>query len=161
MKTVSGLKAWLTAAAIGCAVLSCPAAELSPIAHSAQLTLEAETTPTGLVLRVRPAAASAAALSVTELTVSVDGKSAPVTSRADGSFFVPLASESAHESKLDVVVTHDGVREVLSGTLALPATAPAPSGALGALRNHKQIAWWILNIAVVLIGAIAISRRMS
>jgi hypothetical protein len=29
------------------------------------------------------------------------------------------------------------------------------------MRDHKQLAWWILNIAIVLIAAIAISRRMS
>jgi hypothetical protein len=27
--------------------------------------------------------------------------------------------------------------------------------------SHKQLAWWILNIVIVLIAAIAISRRMS
>ena len=29
------------------------------------------------------------------------------------------------------------------------------------LRDHKQMAWWILNITIVLIAAIAISRRLS
>ena len=29
------------------------------------------------------------------------------------------------------------------------------------LGDHKQLAWWILNIAIVLIAAIAISRRLS
>jgi len=159
MKTVSRLSAWLIVGAIGGAALSCPAAELAPIARSAQLTLEAGTTPAGLVLRVRPTPAASASLTVTELAVSVDGKSAPATARADGSFFVPLANETAHEGKLDVVVTHDGIGEVLSGTLALPSTTTG--GALGALSSHKQLAWWVLNIAVVLIGAIAISRRMS
>jgi hypothetical protein len=27
--------------------------------------------------------------------------------------------------------------------------------------SRKQLLWWVLNIAVVLIAAIAISRRMS
>jgi hypothetical protein len=27
--------------------------------------------------------------------------------------------------------------------------------------SHKQLFWWILNIAIVAIAAIAISRRMS
>jgi len=26
---------------------------------------------------------------------------------------------------------------------------------------HKQMAWWVLNVVIVLIGVIAISRRMS
>jgi hypothetical protein len=27
--------------------------------------------------------------------------------------------------------------------------------------SHKQLFWWLLNIAIVAIAAIAISRRMS
>jgi hypothetical protein len=26
-------------------------------------------------------------------------------------------------------------------------------------RDHKQVGWWILNIVVVLVAAIALSRR--
>ena len=34
-------------------------------------------------------------------------------------------------------------------------------GAASVLRDHKQMAWWILNITIVLIAVLAISRRMS
>jgi len=59
------------------------------------------------------------------------------------------------------VVAHDGIREVLDGTVAAAAAAPAAAGGGGLLRDHKQLAWWILNIAIVLIAVMAISRRMS
>jgi hypothetical protein len=58
---------------------------------------------------------------------------------------------------LDIVVGHDGIRELLSGKISAADT----SATSNILRDHKQIAWWILNIAIVLIAAIALSRRMS
>ena len=46
--------------------------------------------------------------------------------------------------------------------MPLGAPGPATSGAASALSaSHKQLAWWILNIVIVLIAVIAISRRMS
>jgi membrane-associated phospholipid phosphatase len=110
--------------------------------------------------------------------------------RRDGSWLVsrPAGTQDAGKP-VEVTVGHDGIHEVLSGRLAPSAgaaTAPppgaapagaasssaAPSGgassgaaASGAARlisgSHKQFYWWILNIAIVLIAAIAISRRMS
>ena len=65
---------------------------------------------------------------------------------------------------LEVSVGHDGIHEVLSGRLAAAgAPGPATSGAAGASGSgrQKQLAWWILNIVIVLIAVIAISRRMS
>ena len=66
--------------------------------------------------------------------------------------------------KLEVLVTHDGIQEVLSATLPPSATSggTADAGHTGSvLRDHKQLAWWVLNITVVLIAALAISRRTS
>ena len=65
--------------------------------------------------------------------------------------------------KLSIVVAHDGVREVLEAQPpAAPAAAPpaVPRGVASTLI-HKQMSWWILNILIVLIGVIAVSRRMS
>ena len=59
------------------------------------------------------------------------------------------------------MVAHDGIREVFDGTVAAAAAAPVAAGGSGLLRDHKQLTWWILNIAIVLIAVIAISRRMS
>ncbi|HKB49689.1 MAG TPA: hypothetical protein VKC57_18405, partial [Ktedonobacterales bacterium] len=101
---------------------------------------------------------------VTDLTVSVDGRSELAMRREDGSWFVPL-SHAITDAHLEVVVAHDGIREILSGRIAIPGartgSARNASGTASVLRDHKQMAWWILNIAIVLIAAIAISRRLS
>src|SRR5207244_538922 len=44
---------------------------------------------------------------------------------------------------------------------ASPSGAAKAAGVASLWRDHKQMAWWILNITVVLIATIAISRRMS
>ncbi|HYL02615.1 MAG TPA: hypothetical protein VEU54_04285 [Steroidobacteraceae bacterium] len=162
MRGVGKLAAWLIAGLLACAARSEAAPEvvtLRPVAHSAQLTLEAAAAPGGVMLRVRDTATQAP-LEVTDLGVSVDGRSASAMRRADGAWFVPLtATGAAADRKLDVVIAHDGIREVLSGSVPPP---PAPGGGTrGLFGDHKQLAWWILNITVVLIAAIAISRRMS
>jgi hypothetical protein len=131
-----------------------------PVAQSAQLTLEGSMAPAGLTLRLR-ATVPGAALSVTDVSVSLDGVSAPARRQANGFWFVPLSpAPAARDGKLDVFVLHDGIREVLSGRIAAPP-AGSSGGSSSVLREHKQLAWWILNIAIVLIAAIAISRRMS
>ena len=55
---------------------------------------------------------------------------------------------------------HDGIHELLEGKFT-PAAVPARRGIVGLGGNHKQMLWWILNIGIVLVAAIAISRRMS
>jgi hypothetical protein len=173
MQAVSGLNSRLAAGVLACSSLLCapqlhaadsPAAPPTPVAHSALVTLEAGPTAAGLVLRLRHTA-DQTPLSVTDLTVSVDGKSQLAMRRADGSWFVPLPGAAVANEQLDVVVAHDGIREALSGriTVAGAGTGSArnASGAASVLRDHKQMAWWILNITIVLIAVIAISRRLS
>jgi hypothetical protein len=166
---VLNFSAWLAAGALaGAAAAAGTPAPLVPIAQSAQLTLEGSTAPAGLTLRLR-ATVPGAALSVTEVSVSLDGVSTSARRQADGSWFVPLsAARTANDGSLEVFVAHDGIREVLSGRIAPPpaASSGGSSGSSGGsgsgvVHEHKQLAWWILNIAVVLIAAIAISRRMS
>ena len=166
MHDVSGMQSWLAVAVLACVARAfgadTAASPFAPVAHSALVTLEAARTPSGLTLRVRHTT-GAAPLSVTELAASIDGNSVPVTPRADGSWSVAWPVTGAPgDGTLEVTVGHDGIREVLSGGLpprAADTAAPGASG--GVLHNHKQLAWWILNIAVVLVAAIAISRRMS
>ena len=171
MRAVSGLK-WLVAGVVACSALACgpqlhasdsTAVPLTPVAHSALVTLEAGPAAAGLVLGLRHTA-DQTPLSVTDLTVSVDGRSELAMRREDGSWFVPL-SDAITDDQLEVVVAHDGVREILSGRITIPAArtggARNASGTASVLRDHKQMAWWILNIAIVLIAAIAISRRLS
>src|SRR5712671_1445074 len=172
MRCVSGPNSWLAAGVLACSSLVCAAqlrasdsapAPLTPVAHSALVTLEAGPAPAGLVLRLRHTA-DQTPLSVTDLTVSVDGRSELAMRREDGSWFVPL-SDAITDAQLEVVVAHDGIREILSGRITIPGagtgSARNASGTASVLRDHKQMAWWILNIAIVLIAAIAISRRLS
>src|SRR2546429_3670647 len=80
-----------------------------------------------------------------DLTVSVDGKSQLAMRRADGSWFVPLSNALLADDRLEVVVAHDGIREVLGGRLTLPggsSAAPRPArGTASVLRRHQQMAW--------------------
>jgi hypothetical protein len=179
MSAVSQIRTWLVAGVltglIVCAVPAAAAAEtapsFTPLAHSAQLTLETSSTPAELTLHLKRTQ-GATPLAVTALTVAIDGSNARVTQRGDDTWSVPWPSGAARHGQLEVVVTHDGIREVLSGALPAAAVGPAAGGSAGAsaaaepghsggLREHKQLAWWILNIVVVLIAAIAISRRTS
>jgi hypothetical protein len=134
----------------------------APLAHSALLTLEGASTPGALILRVRSNAA-ATPVTVSDFAVTIDGKDAPATARADGAWRVALpANLATSEVRVGVTVTHDGIRELLTAQLPVTAAAPARTApATGASGLHNQLLWWILNIAIVLIAAVAISRRMS
>ena len=171
MTRVSQAWVWLMAGMMACMAQAVPAAPASPVfvplAHSVQLTLETASTPAELTLRLQRTQGTGP-LAVTALTVAIDGRNAAVTRRGDDTWSVAWpAGAGARGGKLEAVVTHDGISEVLSGTLpgasaGTTGTGPAETGRSGGLLgDHKQLAWWILNIAVVLIAAIAISRRTS
>jgi hypothetical protein len=177
MSGVSQMRRWLVAGVLtgltACGVQAGAAAEaapaFAPLTHSAQLTLETAATPAELTLHLKRTQGTTP-LAVTDLTVAIDGSSAQATRAGDDTWSVAWPAGAARHGQLEVVVTHDGIREVLSGTLpAAAAGSPGSAGAGGAaqarhtggLRDHKQLAWWILNIVVVLIAAIAISRRTS
>jgi hypothetical protein len=165
---VSIARAWLAAILIACAsgpALTQPApSPLPPLARSALLAVDAAPASGGLTLRVRRATEQTP-LVVNDLAVTIDGRSEPASAQADGSWFVPRPAGATDTGKtIEVSVGHDGIHEVLSGQLAPSARAPAsaPSGAAGTISSsHKQLVWWILNIAIVLVAAIAISRRIS
>lgn len=161
------------------AVLACSApvavpaaadAALVPLAHSSLVAVEGAVSAGTLLLRVRRAS-DQQTLTGAALSVSLDGAAAPATERPDGTWVVPLPQPKAGPpGKLEIVVAHDGVREVLDAQLpvaaaAAPAATPAapPAGTAGKLSAliHKQGSWWVLNIVIVLVGVIAISRRMS
>ena len=166
MKRVMRLLA-LTAGALAC-VAAVPAeaptgAAFAPVAQSAQVTVEGVMAADALVLRVLRTG-DRHPLTGAELSVSVDGRSVPVTARPEGTWGVPLRDLTTKPpAKLSIVVSHDGVREVLDGRLpgAAPAAPPAQPGSAASSLIHKQAAWWILNVLIVLIGVIAVSRRMS
>jgi len=165
MNTVSRFVLWIALAAAalahGSRVWSAdttPVATPIPIAHSALLTIDATETEDSLALRIRHAA-NQTPIDSKDVTVSVDGKSETVTAQADGTLLLPIKDlRGDGERQFDIVVAHDGIREILSGKLALPKVSSTTSDLW---RDHKQIAWWILNIAIVLIAAILFSRRTS
>jgi hypothetical protein len=151
----------LTGTGLACA--QAPAdARFTPLAHSALVTVDAAApAPDRLTLRIRHTGGEEV-VSPVEVEVAAQGRSLPVTANADGTWTVALKELGGKPpGKLDFVIGHDGIRELLSGSAAASASGTATSAAAGVLGNHKQLAWWILNIAIVLIAAIAISRRMS
>jgi hypothetical protein len=167
MKRMKRLPAWILCGALGCAAVFAaePAAEvpMTPVAHSAELSVEGAVAGGALTLRVHRA--NLQPLKVTDLAVRLDGRTLPVMARADGSFAAPLKELPQHApGKLEIIIAHDGALDALDGQL--PASAPAAAagagsgGTLGSLI-HKQMSWWILNVVIVLIGVIAVSRRMS
>jgi hypothetical protein len=165
MRHVVKFSAWTAACAITCAALAqTPAAPLTPIAHSAFLTVDGTVAADTLVLRVRRAA-DQQTLGGAQLQVAIDGRSLPAAPRPEGTWGVPLGDLPARSpGKLEIVVAHDGVREVLDGQLPSGRAGAPSAGGPGGIANalvHKQMAWWILNVVIVLIGVIAISRRMS
>jgi hypothetical protein len=95
-------------------------------------------------------------LSSDDLTVTVDGKTEAVTRARGRAYELPLNDlRGAGARDVEFIVAHDGIREILAGKVSLAEAGSAG----GLLRDHKQVGWWILNIVIVLIAAIAISRR--
>lgn len=127
------------------------------LGRSAQLVMQGAHTANGLELRfARP---DGGALAVSAVSASVAGRHLAGTRAADGSWtFGPVP---AGDGRLEVIVDHDGIRELVSG--ALPGSSAAPGGAPAAMiaRDHKQLLWWILNIGIVLVAVLALSRRVS
>ena len=156
----------MTAGVLACVALasadSPPGSAFTPLGHSAQVTVEGVVAADTLVLRVRRTA-DQQPVAGAELTMTAAGRSIPLTARPEGTWGTPLRDLPRPPGKLTIEVAHDGVREVLDGQLpgsAGAAPAAAPAGLVSTLI-HKQSAWWILNVLIVLIGVIAVSRRMS
>jgi hypothetical protein len=165
MKRVMRLLAWIVAGSLAsvAAAADAPAgAAPAPLAHSANLSIDGTVASGILSLRVQPAA-NHEPLHVTDLAVRVDGRPLPVMARADGSWAAPLKDVPEHSpGKLEIIVAHDGALEALDGQLpASAAAAPAAGGGTLGSLIHKQMSWWILNVVIVLIGVVAVSRRMS
>jgi hypothetical protein len=91
--------------------------------------------------------------------VTVDGKNQPLTVEPQvGDFLLPTKDLGEGERQLDITVAHDGIREILTGKVAVPKAG----GLTGSWDSgRKQMAWWVLNIAVVLIAVLAFSKRSS
>jgi hypothetical protein len=128
-----------------------------PVAHSALLTINATVTQDGLALHILHAG-NQIPIDGRDVTVSVDGKSQPLTAEPEGTFL--LSTKDLGEDgvrQLDITVAHDGIREILAGKITLPKR----SSTTDLWHDHRQMAWWVLNFAIVLIAALAFSRRSS
>ena len=125
------------------------------IAHSALLSISGTTTDDALRLGISRVS-DKSPVSGDDVTVTVDGKNEFVTRESGGGYEVPvndLRGDGARD--VEIIVGHDGIREILSGKVVVAEA----SSTGGLLRDHKQVAWWILNIVIVLVAAIALSRR--
>ena len=134
-----------------------PAPTVIPVAHSALLTINATPTPEGLALHILHAG-NQIPIDGRDVTISVDGKSQPLTVEPEGTFLLATKDLSSDgPQQLDITVAHDGIREILTGKVTLPkATITADLW-----RDHKQMAWWVLNIGIVMIAVLAFSKRSS
>ena len=135
-----------------------PLPPVIPVAHSALLTIDA--TPKGDILELHVKhAGNAIPIDGQNVTVSVDGRNQPVTPEPEGTFALSTKDLPGDgERQLDIIVAHDGIREILSGKVTVPKASSATSDLW---RDHQQMAWWILNISVILIAVMAFSRRSS
>jgi hypothetical protein len=125
------------------------------IARSAQLTLTATPADHSLALRIARVADHRLIVDPREVTATLDGHRVPLTAAPNGAWLISTRGESGGAHSLRVVVAHDGIRELLAGTVSLPQRRSA----LDFLQGHGMAAWWVLNIAVVLIAVLVISRR--
>ena len=127
------------------------------LAHSAQLTVDAQETTDAVTLWIRRAA-DKKVLDTKDVAVSIAGKNQVVTRKTDGSFSFPIDDLRGKEAKpVQLVVGHDGIRELLDGQLP-----PPPEGITsGLLGSHNQLWWWVINIGVLFIGVLALSRKKS
>lgn len=127
------------------------------VARSAQLLIDATESSDTVAFWIRHAS-DRRLVGGQDVKVTVDAKPQAVTPRTDGSFTMSTDDLRGKEPKpVEIIVGHDGIREILTGQLPPP---PEGSGT-GMLGGHNQLAWWIINLAVLLIGAFALSRRKS
>jgi hypothetical protein len=126
------------------------------VAHSALLTLTAAPSDDTLALRVSRTSDHRLIVGPGNVTATLDGHSLPLTAQPDGSYLISTRNQSAGAHSLSVQVAHDGIRELLTGTVTVPQQQRS---ALDLLQSHGMSAWWVLNIVVVLLAVLIISRR--
>ncbi len=124
------------------------------VAHSALLTLTATPSDGALALRVTRVSDHRLITGAGNVTATLDGHPMPLAAEPDGSYLLSPGGGGGAQT-LHVVVSHDGIRELLSGTVSVPRHGSV----LDSLQGHGMAAWWVLNIAVVLVAVLVISRR--
>ncbi len=124
------------------------------VARSALLTLTATPSDHTLALRVTRLADHRLIAGQGRVTATLDGRPVSLTAEPGGAYLLSRSGGGGTQ-ELRVVVAHDGIRELLSGTV----TVPRHRSALESLEGHGMAAWWVLNVAVILIAVIVISRH--
>ncbi|HUN72477.1 MAG TPA: hypothetical protein VMU52_09220 [Steroidobacteraceae bacterium] len=125
------------------------------VARSAQLTLTAAPADHALALQVTRVSDHRPIVGAGNVTVTLDGRSVPAAAQPNGTYLISTRDQSAGAHSLSVVVSHDGIRELLTATVSVPQQR----NVLDMIQSHGMSAWWVLNIAVVLIAVLIISRR--
>ena len=125
------------------------------VARSTALILTAAPSDHSLSFQVARASDHRLIVGPGNVTATLDGHNLPVTARPDGTYLISTREQSAGPHSLGVVVSHDGIRELLTGTVSVQQQRST----LDMLQGHGMFAWWVLNIAVVLIAVLIISRR--
>ena len=125
------------------------------VASSALLTLTVTPADHALSLQVSRTSDHRLIAGPGNVTATLDGHSVLLAARPDGAYLLSTAGEVGGTHALGVIVSHDGIRELLTGTVSLPQQR----NLLESLQGHGMSAWWVLNIVVVLIAVIIISRR--
>lgn len=125
------------------------------VARSALLTLTAAPSDHSLALQVVRTSDHRPIVGPGQVTATLDGHSVPVVAQPNGAYLISTRDESGGAHSLGVVVSHDGIRELLTGTVSVPQQ----QSLFDMIQGHGMSAWWVLNIAVVLIAVLIISRR--
>lgn len=144
---------------LGC-LTAAPAAPQSaagpaPLARSALTTVQASVAGEWVTLRLQYTGSQAPLISK-DVSVQVGGHILPVTARGDGSYVLPVKQLGTSATPdIQVIVGHDGIREVLEGRLTLPESAASTAEGSG----HNQTLWWVINIGIVFAVAMFLSNR--
>ncbi|MBW4050551.1 MAG: hypothetical protein HIU85_03665 [Proteobacteria bacterium] len=136
---------------------SAPASPNAPaiVARSALLKLTVTSSDDSLALRVTRRANHQLITGAGNVTATLDGHRVPLTAQLGGTYLLSLRGRDGGNQSLSVVVAHDGIRELLTGTVSLPRHRSM----LDSLEGHGMAAWWVLNVAVILIAVLVISRH--
>lgn len=136
------------------AALATGAAAAVQIASSAMLVVDASVREHDIVLRITRTANQAPIEGAGNVTAEINGHPVRIASRG-ATYVLSTRGLKGGPHALQVIVAHDGIHELLSGTVSLPK----PQDRLATLEKHGYGAWWVLNIVVLLLAARLIMRR--
>ena len=157
MRTLRMIRAAALAGALLLALPPAGAHASSPavqLASSSQLVLDASIQRGEIVLHITHAGSGAPVEGAGNVSVQVSGHPVPVSARG-AAYVLSTRTLEGGPQTLQVVVAHDGIHELLSGTVRLPKRPDR----LALLEKHGYAAWWVLNVVVLLLAARLIMRR--